>query len=444
MIRRAAIAIGVAVAAGCSQKHGPADPAPVLSASDRAALAQLSPAQLPPPPPDSSNRHADDAAAAALGQHFFMDPGFSGALLEGDNDGSAFTLGVRGDTGKVGCAGCHVPAAGFLDNRSINHQLTLAAGWNLRRTPSLLDVGQSKLLMWDGRRDTFYDQIFGPLENATEMNSSRLYMAEQIYARYRVQYEALFGPMPDLSHLPPLDAAHTGCDRTKPPRVCHGMPGDNAEYDSLSSADQDAVTRVVVNAGKALGAYERLLTCGQSRFDRWVNGDATALTNAEQRGAQLFVGKANCVSCHSGPFLSDHKFHDVGLRPAQVSVVFTDLDDHGAWPGLTAALADPLNVRGKYSDGDDGRLVQPTSDLDGAFKTPALRCVSLRLSFMHTAQLGSLAEVVAFFDQGGSTGGYPGKSELQPLGLSDRDKSDLVAFLKALDGPGPAASLLTP
>jgi len=440
------LAIAAVFAAACSPKLSPVDPdpAPVLTASDRAAFAQLSPASLPRPPPDVSNRFADDAAAAALGQHLFMDPGFSGALLEGDNDGSQFALGTRGDTGKVSCAGCHVPTAGFLDNRSLNKQLSLAAGWNLRRTPSLLEVGQARLLMWDGRRDALYNQVFGPIENPTEMNSSRLYVAERVFARYRAQYEAVFGAMPDLSLLPGIDASKTGCDRTTPPRTCHGMPGDGAEYDSLSAADKDTVTRVVVNAGKAIGAYERLLICGPGKFDGWVHGDAAALTHTEQRGAQLFVGKANCAICHSGPFMSDQKFHNVGLRPAQVSVVFTDLNDHGAWLGLTAALADPLNVHGAYSDKDDGRLAPPTIEMDGAFRTPALRCVSQRPSFMHTAQLGSLAEVVAFFNQGGHFGGFPGNSEIQALGLTDRDQSDLVAFLKALDGPGPAASLLTP
>jgi hypothetical protein len=62
---------------------------------------------------------------------------------------------------------------------------------------------------------------------------------------------------------------------------------------------------------------------------------------------------------------------------------------------------------------------------------------------MHTAQLASLEQVVAFFDRGGDpAGGYPGTSELHALGLSDRERADLVAFLGALVGPGPGADLL--
>lgn len=211
----------------------------------------------------------------------------------------------------------------------------------------------------------------------------------------------------------------------------------------MSLADQQAVTQVVVNFGKALGAYQRLLTCGAGAFDRWSHGDVAALSRAEQRGAALFVGKGQCVGCHSGPYLSDQRFHNTGLSPATVAAVFVDKNDRGAAVGLARALADPLNVRGAYSDGNDGRLPDPVpASAEGAFRTPTLRCVSRRPSFMHTGQFRTLEEVVAFFDRGGHPAGYPGKSELAPLGLSERERGDLAAFLRALDGPGPDPSLL--
>jgi cytochrome c peroxidase len=225
--------------------------------------------------------------------------------------------------------------------------------------------------------------------------------------------------------------------------VAHGIPGDGAEFDGLAPADQEAVTEVVVNIGKALGAYQRLLDCGPGRFDSWMAGDEGALTPAEQRGAQLFVGAGKCVNCHSGPFFSDQKFHNVGLQPTVVAVVFIDQDDRGAALGLAAAAADPLNSRGKYSDGDDGRLPESVpDDMLGAFRTPTLRCVARRPSFMHTGQIMTLGEVVSFFARGGDHFGFPGKSELEPLNLSQRDQRDLVAFLGTLEGPGPAAELL--
>lgn len=400
-------------------------------------------------PPDTSNRFAEVSSAAAFGQRLFFEPGFSGQLLDGDNDGGSNALGRRGDTGKVACAGCHLPASGFSDSRSLRRQISLAAGWGKRRAPSLLDVGQSKLLTWDGRRDALYNQIFGVIESPLEMNSSRLYAAEQTFALHRAEYEALFGPMPpldDATRFPRLGPLLTGCSQLdQSMRVCkgeeHGVPGDGAEFDHLAPADQDAVTQVVVNLGKAIGAYERLLSCGSSRFDAWLRG-GDPLTPSEQRGAALFVGKAKCSSCHSGPYLSDEKFHNVGLKPAVVATVFLDDGDVGAASGVPAMAADPLNVRGKFSDGDDGRgavAVEPA--LEGAFRTPRLRCVAQRPSFMHTGQFLNLDDVVAFFNRGGDSAGYPGKSELTPLALSAEERSDLIAFMGALTGPGPAAEL---
>jgi cytochrome c peroxidase len=423
------------------------------SAQLRETLVEHSPAELPAPPADLSNAHADDPKAAALGQKLFFDTRFSGALLDGDNDGSVNALGVRGQTGRVACAGCHLPDAGFSDDRTLGGAISLAAGWGHRRTPSLLDVGQAKLLMWDGRHDTLYNQVFGPIESAVEMNSSRLFAAQQVFANHRAEYEAVFGALPpldDTSRFPALSGVLTGCqhiDRTQTPAVCdgtkHGMPGDHAEFDGMAAEDQDVVTSVVVNVGKAMGAYERLLSCGASRFDVWMQGQSDALSAAEQRGAALFVGKARCVECHSGPFFSDQKFHNVGLKAATVSLVFQAQNDLGAIAGLTAALDDPLNVRGVFSDGDDGRLPSAVnSNMEGAFRTPTLRCVDQRPRLMHTGQLRSLEEVVAFFSRGGDSGGYPGKNELQPVNLDANEQADLVHFLRALRGPGPARDLL--
>src|SRR5258708_27030484 len=96
-----------------------------------------------------------------------------------------------------------------------------------------------------------------------------------------------------------------------------------------------------------------------------------------------------CNSCHSGPFLTDQDFHNVGMSPSGVgpAASFYDNNDHGAHEGLALTLIDPLNVRGKFSDGDDGRLPASVSaGTDGAFRVPSLRCVSRRPSFMHTGQ----------------------------------------------------------
>jgi cytochrome c peroxidase len=430
-----------------SDAPNPNDPDPRLTSLERAALLALSPNPLPLPPFDPTNRFADNPAAAALGQRLFYDSSFSGPLLDSDNDGSPQSLGRVEQSGRVACAGCHIAATGFSDTRSFQRQISLGAGWGRRRAPSLLDVGQTKLVMWDGRRDALYNQIFGPLESVVEMNSSRLYMAEHIRRRYAVDYEAIFGAMPRLDdprQFPQLGAAVTGCqpkNRSDPQPVCngtfHGLPGDHAEFDGLTPDKQTSVTMVVVNAGKAIEAFERLLTCGAAPFDAWIHGSTGAVSRAAQRGAALFVDKAECVKCHSGPFMSDQQFHNVGLKAEVVQQAFTDSGDRGAATGLAAALTDPLNSLGSFSDGTDGRLpVAVGPQMVGAFLTPMLRCSSFRPSFMHTGQVGTLAAVVSFFNQGGNRTGFPGASEIHALGLTSLEQSDLAAFLQSLDGPG--------
>lgn len=456
MLRRAAsTALTALTLSACSSEGtdapgGPSDA--LISEEARAKLATLSPSALPAPPEDVSNRWADDPDAARFGQRLFFDPGFSGELLSGDNDGTANALGFVGDTGKVSCAGCHVPERGFSDTRTIRQQTSLGSGWGLRRAPSLLDVGQSKLITWGGRRDSLQSQPFGVIESPVEMNSGRLFAAYQVFRTHAAEYEALFGPLPpfdDESRFPALGASEVGCRRLEDELTCptpmRGAPGDGAEFDGLSPEDQNAVTRVVINTGKALGAYQRLLECGPSRFDAWMAGDQAALSSAEQRGAALFVGKGRCVECHSGPHLSDEKFHNVGLEPEVVATVFIDADDRGAGEGLRTLFEDPLNVAGEFSDGNDGRIPETVGpEHEGAFRTPRLRCVAERPSFMHTAQIRKLRDVVMFFNRGGDAFGYPGTSEIAPLGLEPEEIDDLTAFLQSLTGPGPDDALLGP
>lgn len=402
------------------------------------------------PPPDPSNRVADYEAARRLGQRLFFDPSLSGPLLDRDHDGSAPTLGLVGEPMRVACADCHVPASRFVDTRSNHQQISLGARWTQRRTPTLLDVAFLPFYNWDGRRDSIWGQAMGVFESEREQNASRLFVAQQMHRLHRAEYEAIFGAMPPLddpSRFPNLTPERAGCELTSTPTgpvsTCRGMPGDGAEFDSMTTEDQRLVTEVAVNTAKAIAAYVRVLRCGPSRFDAWLDGDEAALTPSEQRGAALFVGRAGCVQCHSGPFLTDGQFHNVGLSPAPVAIDFTDTGDRGAATGVALLADDPLSTTGEHSDGT--RFPPPEGPaLEGAFRTPPLRCLGTQPSFMHTAQLRTLEQVVAFFVRGGDRTGYPGHNELAPLDLDAHESADLVAFLRALDGPGPDEASLVP
>lgn len=150
---------------------------------------------------------------------------------------------------------------------------------------------------------------------------------------------------------------------------------------------------------QALDAYVRTLTTPNSPFDRYASGDKRALTDAQKRGLTLFVGKADCTLCHRGPNFADDQFHALGIRG----------DDPGRFK-VTGMEAD------RY-----------------AFKTPTLRNVELTAPYMHDGSVPTLRDVIDFYDRGGGNQ-EPKSVLLRRLYLTEREKSDLVAFLESLTG----------
>jgi cytochrome c peroxidase len=160
----------------------------------------------------------------------------------------------------------------------------------------------------------------------------------------------------------------------------------------------------------ALATFERTIVAGQSSFDRWVMGDEAAIGPAAKRGFAIFNGKAHCTGCHSGPSFTDGSFHDIGTA----------------------------------RDGDVGRgRLFPTSEqLRYAFKTPTLRDVARRGSYMHDGSLATLEDVIELYNKGGVD--RPSRSPLiKPLSLSAGEKADLVAFLQTLGGSTQSAEAPT-
>jgi cytochrome c peroxidase len=383
-------------------------------------------------PPDPTNRWADDPRAAALGQELYFDVRFSGPLGP-DNDGTTHgSLGRPGQTGRVSCASCHDPANGGSDHRS-GANTSLAAGWTGRNAPSVLNAAYSPVWQfWDGRKDSLWSHALGPPESPVEHNGTRLQFAHVIYDRYREEYEAIFGPLPDLYDLGRFPA--------------QGKPGD-ASFDRMAPEDQRAVNRVYANFGKAIAAYERKLVSRNSAFDRSLAGDAGALSSAAVRGAKLFIGRASCNECHRGPTFTDYQFHNIGTP--QVGPHVPEIDP-GRAGGIAKVLGDPFNRAGQFSDHREDEhfrsLTASEADL-GAFKTPGLRSVSRTAPYMHNGVYATLWDVLQHYRFGGSTGNHAGTKSpaIQPLNLSDRDVEDLIEFLMALDGePLPEALVTTP
>lgn len=231
----------------------------------------------------------------------------------------------------VFCSTCHDPERAYSDGRAVAVGIFGRRG--RRNAPALINRGYGRLFFWDGRAATLEEQVLKPIEDPNEM---------------------------DL----PLGEASA---RT-------GLPPEEIS--------------------RALASFLRSILSGDSRFDRFISGDRTALSTEEQAGLELFRGKANCTACHVGPNFTDERLHNTGV----------------AWRDV------------KFTDAGAGQ---------GNFKTPTLREVARTAPYMHDGSMATLEEVIAYYDRGGNPNPYLDR-ELHPLHLSAEEKGNLLFFLRSL------------
>lgn len=181
----------------------------------------------------------------------------------------------------------------------------------------------------------------------------------------------------------------------------HKIPGYKSRFKAVFGTDSLDIDHVA----KAIATFERTVLSGNSAFDQYKAGDKKAMNASQVRGMALFFGKARCDACHEGINFTSNAYHNLGV-------------------GM-----DKPNP-------DVGRYEVTKNDSDwGAFKTPTLREAARTAPYMHDGSLKTLEEVVDFYDKGG----IPNKNldqTIRKLNLSATEKSDLVAFLKALNGEG--------
>ncbi|WP_245524539.1 cytochrome-c peroxidase [Methylobacterium nonmethylotrophicum] len=252
----------------------------------------------------------------------------------------------------LSCASCHNPSFGY--EVPVKGAIGAANTPLARKAPTVLNAAWTAPLFWDGRAKTLEEQAAGPLTADVEMNAQ----FPEIVAR--------------LKEIPEY---RTWFDRLFPDR---------------------GVTKA--NLLTAIATYERTVVTGWAPFDRWVEGDAQAISVSAINGFRLFNGKAGCAGCHTGWNFTDNKFHDIGIST----------DDVG---------------RGK---------LEPNNPLARhAFKTPGLRNLTYRAPFGHKGQFADLESIVAFYETGGVE--RPSRSPLmRPLSLSASERADLLAFLRSL------------
>jgi cytochrome c peroxidase len=187
-----------------------------------------------------------------------------------------------------------------------------------------------------------------------------------------------------------------------------------------------------VDYGRALAVFQRhFIVTGPSPFDRYAQGEASAMDEGAVRGMALFKGKGNCIACHSGPNLTDSGFYNVGLAHNPV------LDDAVHQKVLKFDAKRTKNADWEDITTDPGRYLITHEDADwGRFKTPTLRNLADTVPYMHDGRYWTLEEVIDHYDRGGD-GVRNQDPRIKPLGLSDGEKADLKAFLAALRGPLP-------
>lgn len=260
--------------------------------------------------------------------------------------------------GTVACSTCHDPKRNFTDDKPLAEGVFGRIG--TRRVPAILNRGYGTAFFWDGRIPTLEEQVLQPIVNDKEMDMT----LEEVVARLQEDEEYA------------------------------------AEFDSVFG---HAITEQDVS--HALASYVRTILAGNSRYDRYLNGEGDALTEMERRGLEIFRGKGNCTDCHLGPNLTDEKFRNTGI----------------AWKN------------GELTDAGRFRFTEREHDR-GAFKTPTLRNVAERAPYMHDGSLATLRDVADYYHRGGNRNPWLDR-ELLPLQLTDADKEALAAFLHTLTGP---------
>jgi len=389
-----------------------------------------------------SNSKALDDDAARLGQMLFFDPDFSSAVK---TDGPS---GTKGQTGRVACANCHDPNRYFIDSRTVEGS-SHGVDFTPRSSPALTNVGWYRWFTWAGRLDSLSMQGANAPEAGTDVASTRLFFAHVLFAKYRDVYDAVFS---DTPLDPALDPAASDATRFPPagkPKAAATDP--DGPWEMMTADDKRAINQIMANCGKAIEAYERKLVTPGSPFEQYVGGDHTALTEQQKRGLKLFVGKAACNECHNGPILSDNRFHNVGVPQTGNHIPAVDTGRFGDIPKL---LGNPYRSEEMFSDDPaagkaklDAVRANETDGMGaaldftkGEFRTGGLLNIAETAPYFHDGSMRTLEDVVQFYNHGGGEiGSFSGVKDVKmvPLGLTDTDVSDLVAFLKALTGELP-------
>lgn len=286
------------------------------------------------------------------------------------------------------CATCHDVDKGFTDRLPTSKGLRDQVG--KRNAPTVLNAMFLDSQFLDGRARNLEEQAKMPIVNPIEMGIKD---GKEIVAK--------------ISAIPEYQAAFM---------KVFGRP---VNYDDI---------------GRAIATFERTIVSGDAPVDRFVRGDAGALSPAEQRGWTLFNGKGRCNSCHafnpSYPFFTDNLFHNIGIAAHRAN--FDDLARRG---DKAVQKSDPVEIdrmalQTEFSEIGRFLVTKNRSDI-GAFKTNSLRDIALTSPYMHDGSLATLWDVMDHYNKGGVPNAFL-DGGITRLGLSEQEIDDLVAMMTAL------------
>jgi cytochrome c peroxidase len=293
----------------------------------------------------------------------------------------------------VSCATCHDPKRAFTDNKPVSEGVGGKTG--ARNAPTVLNAMFNVEQFWDGRSPTLEAQAVQPIINPVEMAMP--------------SHDAL---VQKLAAIP--DYVHRFQD-------VFGAP--------LS----------IEAVGKALAAFERLQLSGDSPFDRFRAGDASAISDSAKRGWDLFQNKARCITCHefndTSAFFSDFKYHNIGVgmkHSKNFEALSRQVQSLAESGGLDQKKLDEMALQEGFSELGRFLVTRQVKDI-GAFKTSMLRDLELTGPYMHDGSLKTIREVLDFYNKGGEPnpnldGG------IRKLDLTEQELTDLEALLKSLTG----------
>ncbi len=280
------------------------------------------------------------------------------------------------------CITCHQPQKYYSDHLTKN--LALDQQSRLKRnTPTLLYAAFQSAQFWDGRAKSQIDQILDVLKSPQEMNGQIPVIERKL--NQNLKYRTLF-------------------------------------KEAFPSEDSITIDQVSV----AISNFLRSLAPMNSAFDRFFLGEKKALSPDQKKGFNLFMGKAQCGTCHFIPFFN-------GSTPP-----FFNRSEYEV-----LGVPETDNFKKVIPDKDEGRFSYfPSPFYHAAFKTPTLRNIAMTGPYMHNGSFKSLTKVLEFYNRGGGAGlglKIPNQTlSDKPLHLTKQEIREITLFLKSLtDSLGP-------